>query len=109
MIISCVVSREREGAMPRLAWKSMSRNRSEYFTSSAEQTYRWNCEKASVPSAYRISLMRDAPLETADEVGVPHPDRALDRDFAHKQTIHPPECELHELYALFSKMGGERC
>lgn len=34
-----------------LTWKSMSLRRSVYLTRSAEQTYKWNCEKASVPSA----------------------------------------------------------
>lgn len=45
-----------------LTWKSISRSRSEYLTRSAEQTYRWNCENASVPSACQSAPISRPPL-----------------------------------------------
>lgn len=42
------------------------------------------------------------------QISIPHPYRALDADFSHQETVHPPECELHKLYSLFFHMLSKR-
>ena len=38
------------------------------------------------------------------EISIPHPNRILNRDLPHQQTIHPPEAKLHEFHTLSFQM-----
>lgn len=90
-------------------WKSISRSFLLHLTRNAEQTYRWNWENASVPSAYAASilsaLLRWLKSVRPYQVRIPHADSILHADLAHEQTIHPAKRELHELDILGLQMG----
>ena len=58
-------------------------------------------------------MIHNAPFsEQKDEtykVCIPHPNCVLDANLSHKQTIHPPEAELHVFNAFVLKVLGKTC
>jgi hypothetical protein len=48
------------------------------------------------------------PNRSTHEIGIPHPDRAPQRNLAHQQTVHPAEGKLDKLHILRLQMGIKR-
>lgn len=55
-----------------------------------------------------MSIGNPVRFEKTDQVCVPHAHCAFGWDLAHQETVHPSECELHELDSLFLEVRGQR-
>ena len=65
--------------------------------------------RVAVAHVQRRSDGVEGGKEGTHEVRVPHPDRVLDANLAHEETVHPPEGELHELYVLRIQVCCQWC